>query len=114
MTDEFHIVSDTDLVLGLASLVLLLYLMFIYVRLYLELRQKFTLAFILFTGLLLVNNLSGTGFLIRQVLLPQVRPRPPGPGPAEFGEPNALLFLRLVPSALEFIALVVLVWISRE
>ncbi|MHB8584342.1 MAG: hypothetical protein ACYDDF_00685 [Thermoplasmatota archaeon] len=114
MPTTFETISDIDLLLGLANLALLVYLFVVYLRLYLELRQKFTLAFLLFSALLILNNLSGTGFYLRRFVTGPIGPLPPSGPERPFSNEGALLFLRLVPSVLQFVALVILVWITRE
>jgi hypothetical protein len=102
-------VETVDLALSVVSLALLLYLLAIYVRLYRQLRQRFTLGFILFTVVLIAQVVPGLAF---HALFP-----PPMPdndrGPPLGGQP-AFLLLRLFPNALELVALAVLVGLSRE
>ncbi len=109
------IVAEIDLALSLASLALLAWLLVTYVRLYLQMRQSFTLGFIIFAGLLILQNVMGTGFLAHRLL--GIGPRRgggPPPPPLGTDDPTGLLFLRLVPSALQLVALGVLVWLTRK
>lgn len=104
-------IGRIDLALSVLGLVLLLYLLAVYVKLYTQMRAKFTLGFILITVLLIFHNLSGTGFHAHRAARP-----PPRPGLDRFHgeEPNAFLFLRLIPNVLELAAIGVLIWLSRE
>lgn len=118
MATSFEIVNRIDVVLSLVALGLLVYLLFVYVRLYRQLRQRFTLGFIVFTLLLLFNNLPGTFFHLRRAIGPDERRRiiggrpPPDLGFDAGGE--GFVYLRLIPTAFELVAIGVLVWLSRE
>jgi len=118
MANLFDTVTSIDLVLSVANLAILVYLLAIYVRLYRQMRQKFTLAFIIFAGLLLFQTAAGTAFLAGHFLhgAPPGGPMPPPPMEpgSSFVDAGGLVFLRLIPQALELVALLILLWITRE
>ena len=111
--------DDVDLVLSLASTAILVYLLYTYVRLYVQLRQRFTLGLILFASLILIHNISGTFFLLGRQFGFRDRHGPPpgnftGPPHTGFNDNDTFLWLRLVPTFLQFAALIVLAWLTRE
>lgn len=113
MAIDFTLVQRIDFVLSVVGLVMLLYLLGVYVKLYRQLRQKFTLGFIVFTVLLLANNLPGTFFHLRRLGGPPPGGRPPPLLDAD-GPDVAFVLLRLVPNVFELVAIGVLIWLSRE
>ncbi|MHB8605162.1 MAG: hypothetical protein ACYDCK_07865 [Thermoplasmatota archaeon] len=111
-------VFQIDLALSAVSLVLLLYLLYVYVRIYIEMKQRFTLGLIVFTLLLILKSLPPIG-----------REGPFGfggrfphnnstfmPSPND-GTPTLdldFVWIRIIPQIIELGAVIVLVWLSRE
>lgn len=116
MPDMFQLVTEIDLTLSVIGLILLAYLLYVYLRLYSQLRQRFTLGFVVFTILLLAHNLSATFYNARRLFFGTgFRDRPPPVPPGGFDQDaTAFLFFRLIPSVFEFVAILVLVWLTRE
>jgi hypothetical protein len=87
-----------DIIIGIGNICLLLILLYMYLGSYREFKSKFTFGLLAFTFLLLLQNLLFTGFLITYQGF-----RGPGMG-------TPIFFLNII----EFFALVVLIWVTRE
>jgi hypothetical protein len=91
-------VINIDIVIGIANIVLLLILLYMYLGSYREFKSKFTFGLLSFVCLLLLQNILFTSFL----LLNQGFRGP------DMGTP--IFFLNII----EFFALFMLVWVTRE
>lgn len=87
-----------DIIIGIGNICLLLILLYMYLGSYREFKSKFTFGLLTFTFLLLLQNLLFTGFLITYQGF-----RGPGMG-------TPIFFLNII----EFFALAVLIWVTRE
>lgn len=87
-----------DIIIGIGNICLLLILLYMYLGSYREFKSKFTFGLLAFTFLLLLQNLLFTGFLITYQGF-----RGPGMG-------TPIFFLNII----EFFALAVLIWVTRE
>ena len=86
-----------DIVVGIANICLLLILMYMYLQSYRKFKSRFTFGLLAFAGLLLLQNLLFTGFLISYQSFH-------GPG---MGLP--IFFLSII----EFFAFLILIWVTR-
>jgi hypothetical protein len=91
-------IINIDIVIGIANIVLLLILLYMYLGSYREFKSKFTFGLLSFVMLLLLQNILFTSFLI---LNQGFR------GP-DMGTP--IFFLNII----ELFALIILVWVTKE
>lgn len=89
---------NIDIVIGIANIVLLLILLYMYLGSYREFKSKFTFGLVAFTFLLLLQNVMFTVFLLTYQ----------GFRGPDMGTP--IFFLNIV----EFFALSILLWVTRE
>ncbi|OPY24097.1 MAG: hypothetical protein A4E26_00486 [Methanobacterium sp. PtaU1.Bin097] len=91
-------IINIDIVIGMANIILLLVLLYMYLGSYREFKSKFTFGLLSFVLLLLLQNILFTSFL----LLNQGFRGP------DMGTP--IFFLNII----EFFALIMLVWVTKE
>lgn len=91
-------IINIDIVIGMANIILLLVLLYMYLGSYREFKSKFTFGLVAFTFLLLLQNVMFTVFLLTYQ----------GFRGPDMGTP--IFFLNIV----EFFALSILLWVTRE
>ena len=91
-------IINVDIVIGIANIILLLILLYMYTNSYREFKSKFTFGLLAFVLLLLLQNILFTSFLF---LNQGFR------GP-DMGTPIVCL------NIIEFFALIMLVWVTKE
>ena len=89
---------NNDMVIGIANIALLLILLYMYLGSYRDFKSKFTFGLLAFVLLLLLQNILFTSFLF-------VNQSFRGP---DMGTP--IFFLNII----EFFALIILVWVTKE
>lgn len=115
MATLFDLASYLDLLLGFLSLAILVYLLWVYVGLYREMHQPFTLGLVIFAAILLLQDLSTVLYLVAGEVGSDLLGAREAVEPRVFeADPLAFLFLRVLPTTLEFLALAVLAWLTRE
>jgi hypothetical protein len=91
-------IISIDIIIGIAAILLLIILLYVYVESYREFRTKFTLGLVLFALLLLFQNIIFTSLLLTYSCFRNM----------EIGIP--FFFVNFI----EFFALLILIWITLE
>jgi hypothetical protein len=91
-------IIDIDIIVGVGNIILLLILLYMYLGSYREFKSKFTFGLLAFALLLLLQNILFTAFLLTYQGF-----RGPGMG-------TPIFFLNII----EFFALSMLIWVTRE
>ncbi|OPY23682.1 MAG: hypothetical protein A4E27_01434 [Methanobacterium sp. PtaU1.Bin242] len=89
---------NVDIIIGVANIIILLILLYMYLGSYREFKSKFTFGLVAFTFLLLLQNVMFTVFLLTYQ----------GFRGPDMGTP--IFFLNII----EFFALSILLWVTRE